>query len=113
MVAIVRQYQTTFLMICLWKKGYISSYDFNIGTSFSDIVSVGATISMTDINYRLYSQYTEYMPDGNGALADNRRFDLYNWNRTDGYELASKSGSYNKTGSRIPYRYCLPLANMV
>ena len=74
------------------EKGYISSYDFNIGTSFSDIVSVGATISMTDINYRLYSQYTEYMPDGNGALADNRRFDLYNWNRTDGTGWQVKAG---------------------
>lgn len=74
------------------EKGAIDSYDFNIGASISDVVNVGATISMTDINYRLYSQYTEYMLDGNGGIADNRRFDLYNWDRTDGTGWQVKAG---------------------
>jgi len=74
------------------EKGAISSYDFNIGTTFSDVISIGATVSMTDINYRLYSQYTEYMPDGNGALSDNRRFSLENWDRTDGTGWQVKAG---------------------
>lgn len=74
------------------EKGYISSYDFNIGTSFSDVFNIGATITMTDINYRLYSQYTEYVLDGNNAISDNRRFDLYNWNRTDGTGWQVKAG---------------------
>ncbi|NDV96176.1 hypothetical protein D0T84_14830 [Dysgonomonas sp. 521] len=74
------------------EKGAISSYDFNIGTTFENVFSIGATVTMTDINYRLYSQYTEYMPDGNGGLSDNRRFDLYNWNRTDGTGWQVKAG---------------------
>lgn len=76
----------------LQEKGAISSYDFNIGTEFSEVISIGATVSMTDINYRLYSQYTEYMPDGNGGLLDNRRFDLENWIRTDGTGWQVKAG---------------------
>jgi long-subunit fatty acid transport protein len=74
------------------EKGAIDSYDFSIGTSISDVVNIGATVSMTDINYRLYSQYTEYMLDGSGDIADNRRFDLYNWDRTDGAGWQVKAG---------------------
>lgn len=41
------------------EKGSINSYDFNMGTTFSDIVSLGLTLSVTDIKYHLYSEYNE------------------------------------------------------
>lgn len=63
------------------EKGSMSTYDFNVGTTFSDIISVGATLSLTDINYRLYSSYIEGYGDNDRNL---RKFDLQNWMRTDG-----------------------------
>lgn len=41
------------------EKGYVDSYDFNIGTTFSDIISVGLTVAVTDIDYRKESVYNE------------------------------------------------------
>jgi long-subunit fatty acid transport protein len=74
------------------EKGAVSSYDFNIGTSFSDIISVGATVSMTDVNYRLYSRYTEDFLDMDGSKEYWGGYDLYNWIRTDGTGWQVKAG---------------------
>ena len=41
------------------EKGSISSYDFNVGTTISDMLSIGLTLSVTDIDYKMYSLYTE------------------------------------------------------
>lgn len=41
------------------EKGSISSYDFNMGTTISDILSLGLTLSVTDIKYHLFSEYNE------------------------------------------------------
>lgn len=70
------------------EKGSVSSYDFNIGTTFSDVLSLGLTLSMTDINYRLYSTYTEEFADG-GA---NSGYDMENTLRTDGTGWQVKAG---------------------
>lgn len=55
------------------EKGSIGSYDFNFGTTISDIVSIGATLSVTDINYHRYTNYEETYPafTGNGFRLDN------------------------------------------
>lgn len=45
------------------EKGYINSYDFNIGTTISDILSIGLTLSVTDMDYKLYSSYDEFFYD--------------------------------------------------
>ncbi|SBV93430.1 outer membrane protein transport protein [uncultured Dysgonomonas sp.] len=63
------------------EKGSISTYDFNVGTTFSDIVSVGATLSLTDINYRLYSSYIEDYMENNSFWGGQ---EIQNWMRTDG-----------------------------
>ncbi|MDR1883335.1 MAG: outer membrane protein transport protein [Prevotella sp.] len=63
------------------EKGSISTYDFNMGTTFSDIISAGVTLSLTDINYHLYSSYIENYQD-NGAFWGEQ--ELQNWMRTDG-----------------------------
>lgn len=70
------------------EKGSVSSYDFNIGTTFSNVFSIGMTLSMTDINYRLYSIYTEEF----GDLGTNRGYDMENSFRTDGTGWQVKAG---------------------
>ncbi|MFT4222738.1 OmpP1/FadL family transporter [Dysgonomonas sp.] len=70
------------------EKGSVSSYDFNVGTTFSNVLSVGLTLSMTDINYRLYSIYTE---DFEGGGLD-KGYDMENSFRTDGTGWQVKAG---------------------
>ncbi len=70
------------------ERGSINTYDFNLGTTFSDMVSFGFTVSMTDINYRMYSIYSEDFANGNNQGF----FDLENWLRTDGTGWQVKTG---------------------
>ncbi|MFV0417594.1 MAG: OmpP1/FadL family transporter [Dysgonomonas sp.] len=61
------------------EKGSISTYDFNMGTTFSDIVSIGLTFSVTDVKYHLYSDYNESY----GNLS-NAGFGMENYLKTEG-----------------------------
>ncbi len=61
------------------EKGSISSYDFNLGTTFSDIISVGLTFSVTDIKYHLFSEYNE-----DYAGLNNAGFTLENGIKSEG-----------------------------
>jgi hypothetical protein len=70
------------------EKGWVSSYDFNIGTTFSDVFSIGATLALTDINYQLYSIYTEEYEEGGSDMG----FDMENSLRTDGTGWQVKAG---------------------
>lgn len=68
------------------ENGDISSYDFNMGTTISDIISLGLTVAVTDISYRLSSDYDEtFNPSG-----DN--FYLGNILKTDGTSWQLKAG---------------------
>lgn len=69
------------------EKGEVSSYDFNAGTTISDIISIGATVSVTDIDYYLGSDYTETILDGS-----NDNYLLGNELKTDGYGWQLKAG---------------------
>lgn len=53
------------------EKGSVDTYDFNVGTTFSDIVSVGLTVSVTDLKYRMYSQFDELYTNDSYAYLDN------------------------------------------
>lgn len=53
------------------EKGTIDSYDFNIGTTFADVVSFGLTVSVTDLDYRLSSDYSEALNNTNGFALGN------------------------------------------
>lgn len=68
------------------EKGSINSYDFNIGTTFSDILSAGLTVAVTDIDYRLYSGYSEDI----GSTSNG--FDYYNWLKTEGTGWQIRAG---------------------
>ena len=71
------------------EKGYIDSYDFNVGTTFSDIFSLGVTVSVTDIRYTLYSSYTEEWYSGSDYQGG---YDFNNYLRTEGSGWQVKAG---------------------
>lgn len=68
------------------EKGSMNTYDFNMGTTFSDILSAGLTVSVTDIDYRLYSLYSEDI----GTTVNG--FDFFNWQKTEGTGWQVKAG---------------------
>lgn len=47
------------------EKGSVNKYDFNVGTTFADMISAGITVSVTDIDYRMYSENLEDFYDKN------------------------------------------------
>jgi len=53
------------------ETGEISSFDFNFGTTISDIVSIGASLAVTDIDYHLYAGYGEEFADGDNYFLEN------------------------------------------
>lgn len=71
------------------EKGSVNSYDFNIGFTAVDILSVGASISVTDINYHQYSLYDESFNAKEG-------FELQNWLKTEGTGYQVKIGAILK-----------------
>lgn len=50
------------------ERGGIDKYDFSFATNISNRVFLGATISVTDLNYRMTSQYTENYYFDNGDV---------------------------------------------
>lgn len=77
----------------LREKGAIDSYDFNVGTTFADFLSIGATLSVTDINYRMYSSYGEDWYDSKGRYGN---YFLDNALKTDGTGWQVKVGAILK-----------------
>lgn len=67
------------------ERGDISSFDFNVGTTISDMLSIGLTLSVTDIDYHLKSDYSEVFSNG-----DN--YSLYNNLKTEGTGWQLKTG---------------------
>lgn len=62
------------------EKGEISSYDLNLGTTISDIVSIGATVAVTDIDYHLFSDYEDIFGNGdNYFLTNNLKTEGTGW----------------------------------
>lgn len=60
------------------EKGAIESYDFTAGTTFANVLSFGVTLSVTDFDHRLYSDYQE------DYKSNNSNFYLENWLKTEG-----------------------------
>jgi len=77
------------------EKGDISSYDFNVGTTISDIISIGATVSVTDINYHIKTSYAENWYEGNNPEAWGDYF-FDNWLKTEGTGWQVKAGAIIK-----------------
>lgn len=67
------------------EKGSINTYDFNVGTTFSNIVSAGLTVSVTDIDYEMFSTYVEDFYVGQSGGKDKwNGYDLENGLVTEG-----------------------------
>lgn len=66
------------------EKGSVNSYDFNIGTTFADMLSVGFTLSVTDIDYRMYSSYIEDFYETSSPFANKGFFEQVNHMKTEG-----------------------------
>lgn len=77
----------------LEEKGEISSYDLNFGTTISDMISLGVTVSVTDINYHLFSSYGEYWFQGDNKYGD---YFFENWLKTEGTGWQVKAGAIFK-----------------
>lgn len=59
------------------EKGAVDLYNISFGMNISDIIMVGATAAITDINYKYFSQYSEYFEDESHLYLDN-------WLETEG-----------------------------
>ena len=54
------------------EKGAIDKYDFSFATNISDIVFLGATLAVSDIDYRYTSGYEEDFGQGDNLYLENR-----------------------------------------
>lgn len=69
------------------EKGSIDVYDFTVGTSINNVLNLGASLSVSDIYYNLYSQNSEDFATGTNA-----GFDLHNWITSEGNGVGVKLG---------------------
>ncbi len=53
------------------EKGAIDKYDFTVGTTIGDKLSIGLTLSVTDISYTMYSNYEEDFNENNYYYLEN------------------------------------------
>ena len=53
------------------ERGAIDQYDISFGMNISDMVLLGATVAITDLNYRMNSTYDEVFTNDNSLYMDN------------------------------------------
>lgn len=53
------------------ERGAIDQYDISFGMNISDLVMLGATVAVTDLNYRMSSLYDEKFTNANSLYLDN------------------------------------------
>lgn len=69
------------------EKGYVDSYDFNMGTTFADVLSFGLSVAVTDIDYRREAYYSEFVGSDQST-----GFALNNWLKSEGTGWQIKTG---------------------
>lgn len=69
------------------EKGSIDNYDFTVGTSINNVLNLGASLSLTEIYYNLYSKNSEDFSNGVNA-----GFDLHNYLVSEGNGVGVKLG---------------------
>lgn len=75
----------------VYERGSVNSYDFNMGTTFADMLSAGLTISVTDIDYNVTTLYSEDLYEGNNQNATHG-YDFDNQLRSEGAGWQVKAG---------------------
>ncbi len=73
------------------ERGYVDSYDFNMGTTFADMLSAGVTLSVTDLNYNITSLYSESFYEGSNKNST-VSYNYDNWMTTKGSGWQVKAG---------------------
>ncbi|QIK59942.1 hypothetical protein G7050_08915 [Dysgonomonas sp. HDW5A] len=75
----------------VFERGSIDSYDFNMGTTFADMLSAGLSVSVTDISYNVTTLYSEDLYEGQNTNPAHF-YDFDNQLRTDGSGWQVKAG---------------------
>ena len=67
------------------ERGYIDNYDFTVGTTVNNVLSLGVSLSIKSISYSLTSDYWEDYSNG--------EYRLTNWLTTSGAGVSGKFGA--------------------
>lgn len=85
------------------ETGGISQYDFNVAFNIEDRVYIGATLGVYDVDYDLYSSYTENIqPDAEGNEMGG--YTLDNYYRLEGTGVDLKLGVIVRPMENSPFR---------
>lgn len=71
------------------ESGYMDEYNMGFGLNVSNVLFLGASLSVTDINYKYQSFYEEYFDSGN---TEKDKLYLENWLNTEGYAASVNAG---------------------
>src|SRR5690554_6937681 len=84
------------------ERGYIDNYDFTVGTTINNVLSLGLSLSIKDISYSVTSDYWEDYADGN--------YRLTNWITASGAGVSAKFGAIYRPVHeiRIGFAYHTP-----
>lgn len=77
-------YKMTDSRLEVQESGAIDQYDISAAINISDILMLGATVAITDLNYDYVSYYSEDYKNGNYLTLGDRNSGEGNWLRTDG-----------------------------
>lgn len=89
-------------------KGYIGNFDFNISGNINDRVYLGLTVGIKDVNYRDYSEYTDYLVNVAGASAGS--VTVCDERKIDGTGFDLKFGAIVRPVEDSPFRLGLSIA---
>lgn len=84
------------------ESGGIHQYDFNVAFNIEDRFYFGATMGLYDVNYKLYSSYTESLSDDKGA--NNGEYTINNYYRQSGGGVDLKLGFIVRPIENDPFR---------
>ncbi|MCL1938030.1 MAG: outer membrane protein transport protein [Candidatus Azobacteroides sp.] len=85
--SVMQPNETVNSLLRVSERGSIETYDFSLGTNINDLLYIGVTFSLTDINYHIQSDYRENFSGGNDY------FTLSNYQDTEGGGYQFKIGA--------------------
>jgi len=90
------------------EDGNIDEYNIGFGTNISNVLFLGASLTMTDINYRYHSFYEEFFPY-NQPVSKDDHLTLENWLTTEGSAVSLNLGAIvNLQSVRLGVAYHTP-----
>lgn len=89
-------------------SGWIADFDFNLSGNINNRVFLGLTIGFHDVEYKGYSEYQEFLVDGNGQFIGNTV--LADERRVFGTGVDVKVGAIIRPVENSPFRIGLSIA---